>query len=207
MSQIILIIFELIGTVAFAVSGALTAIRQKMDVFGIVTLGIITAVGGGVIRDLVLGNTPPETFKNPIYAVVAIITSAVVFIYFSKNKLVSIHKSTDIILLIMDSLGLAVFTVSGIETAVSVTKGFNIFLLLFVGIITGTGGGVVRDVLAKNTPYIFIKHFYATASLIGAVLCIILWNCCGKIPAMIAGAVVIFVLRILAAKYHWKLPK
>lgn len=207
MPQIVLLIFELIGTVAFAVSGAMTGLKKRMDIFGIATLGLITAVGGGVIRDLVLGNTPPETFKNPIYGIVAIITSMIVFLPIFRKLNSEEHPIFDLMLLVMDSLGLAVFTVMGIETAVTVTNNFNIYLLVFVGIVTGTGGGVIRDILAKNTPYIFVKHFYATASLIGAVVCIVFWKLAGSMVAMIAGAFVVFILRMLAARFHWKLPR
>jgi len=207
MSQILLLIFELLGTVAFALSGAMIGLQKKMDIFGIATLGLITSVGGGVIRDLVLGNTPPETFKNPIYGIVALATSLIVFIP-AFRKLHNRSKSIfDFVLLVMDSLGLAVFTVMGIKTAVAVTDGFNIYLLLFVGLITGTGGGIIRDVLAQHTPYVFVKHFYATASLIGAGVCIALWKYTGEFVALISGAVIIFVLRMFAAHYHWKLPK
>lgn len=207
MSQILLLIFELVGTVAFAVSGAMTGIKKKMDIFGVATLGLITAVGGGVIRDLVLGNTPPETFKNPVYGIVAIITSMLVFLPVFRKLHIEENRVFDLMLLIMDSLGLAVFTVMGIETAVTVTNGFNIYLLIFVGIITGTGGGVIRDILAQNTPYIFVKHFYATASLLGAVACIFLWKIAGAMLSMITGAVIIFVLRLLAAHFRWELPR
>ncbi len=204
---VLLLIFELIGTVAFAISGALIAISKKMDIFGVVILGLITAVGGGVIRDLVLGNTPPETFRNPVYSIVAIAVSIIIFIPYFRNALLKNQKVFDIILLLMDSLGLAVFTVVGIETAASVHNDFNIYLLLFVGVITGVGGGVMRDTLSGNTPYIFIKHFYATASLIGSAVTVFLWNYAGVVYSMLAGAFVVFLLRLCAAKFHWKLPK
>lgn len=206
MSEIVLLITELIGTVAFAMSGALTALKKNMDIFGIAILGLITAVGGGVIRDLVLGNTPPETFKNPIYGLVAIATSLIVLIPEIRKILNSKQHIFDMFLLIMDSLGLAVFTVLGIKTAVSLTEDFNIYLLLFVAIITGTGGGIMRDVLASDRPYIFVKHFYATASLLGASVCIALWNLIGAAYSMLIGAVIIFVLRLTAAHFHWNLP-
>ncbi len=207
MLQTILLIFEIIGTVAFAVSGALIAISKKMDIFGVVILGLVTAVGGGVTRDLVLGNTPPETFKNPLYGIIAITVSVIVFIPFVRNRLVKNQRISDLILLIMDSLGLAVFTVVGIETAAALLDGFNVYLLLFVGVVTGVGGGVLRDVLSGNTPYIFVKHFYATASLIGSAVTIGLWNFAGAVYSMIAGAAVIFALRMCAAHFHWKLPR
>lgn len=202
----LLFVFEIIGTVAFAISGAMTALRKKMDVFGVAILGVITSVGGGIIRDLVLGNTPPATFKNPVYSLVAIGVS-VIFAFPFVHKLFSKRqKFFDFLMLIMDSLGLAVFTVVGIKTASDITN-VNIFLLIFVGVVTGVGGGVLRDTLAGDMPYIFVKHFYATASLIGAILTSVLWNVLDGEYSMLIGAVVIFVLRLFAAHYHWKLPK
>ena len=206
MSGTLLLIFEIIGTISFAVSGAMTAINKKMDIFGVIILGTITAVGGGAIRDLVLGINPPVTFTSPVYAVVAAVTAIVVFI---PAVLKFLHKKKviyDYVLFVMDSLGLAVFTVIGIQTAVSNTSGFNWFLLLFVGVITGIGGGVLRDIMAGNIPYIFVKHFYASASLIGAAVCIVLWNLIGQEWAMILGSATVFVLRILAARFRWTLP-
>ena len=194
MSGTLLLIFEIIGTISFAVSGAMTAINKKMDIFGVIILGTVTAVGGGAIRDLVLGINPPVTFTSPVYAVVAAVTAIIVFI---PAVLEFLHKKKaiyDYVLLIMDSLGLAVFTVIGIQTAVSNTSGFNWFLLLFVGVITGIGGGVLRDIMAGNIPYIFVKHFYASASLIGAAVCIALWNLIGQEWAMILGSATVFVL-------------
>lgn len=202
----LLFIFEIVGTVAFAISGAMTALHKKMDVFGVAILGVITSVGGGVVRDLVLGNTPPATFKNPVYSFVAIGVS-VVFAFPFVHKLFSKRqKFFDLLLLIMDSLGLAVFTVVGIKTASDIND-INIYLLVFVGVVTGVGGGVIRDTLAGNMPYIFVKHFYATASLIGAIITSVLWNVLGGEYSMLIGAVIIFVLRLFAAHYHWKLPK
>lgn len=206
MSGTLLLIFEIIGTISFAVSGAMTAINKKMDIFGVIILGTVTAVGGGAIRDLVLGINPPVTFTSPVYAVVAAVTAILVFI---PAVLKFLHKKKaiyDYVLLVMDSLGLAVFTVIGIQTAVSNTVEFNWFLLLFVGVITGIGGGVLRDIMAGNIPYIFVKHFYASASLIGAAVCIALWNLIGQEWAMILGSSTVFVLRILAAHFRWTLP-
>ena len=206
MAKELLLIFELIGTVAFAVSGAMVGLSKKMDIFGVTVLGIVTAVGGGVIRDLVLGNTPPATFQNPIYAVFAIITSIIVFIPTVRRFLFKKQEAYDKIMLLMDSLGLGVFTAVGVENAY-LAGHKSVFLLVFVGMITGIGGGVIRDVLAGNTPYIFIKHFYATASLIGAVFCILFWKFFGSFAAIYGGAAIVIILRILAAKFRWSLPK
>jgi len=207
MSETLLLIFELIGTIAFAASGALTGLEKKMDIFGVATLGVVTSVGGGVIRDLILGNTPPATFNKPVYALVAIAVSIIIFIPTVRRFLFKRQALYDFMMLIMDSLGLGIFTVVGIQVAYTSDGSHNVFLLIFVGMITGIGGGVLRDVLAGNTPYIFIKHFYACASLIGAVACIVLWKAIGQSAAIAGGSLVIIVLRLLAAHYRWSLPK
>ena len=207
MSGTVLLIFEIIGTISFAVSGAVTALQKKMDIFGVVILGLSTAVGGGVVRDLILGQTPPATFQNPLYALVAVATAVVVFIPAVRRLFDRYHRLYEVVLLVMDSLGLGVFTVVGIRTAYAVSHEYGLFLLIFVGVVTGIGGGVMRDVLAGNTPYIFVKHFYATASLIGAFVCVGCWQFFGETWAMVCGSAVIVLLRLLAAHYHWSLPK
>ena len=207
MSETMFLIFELIGTVAFAASGAITGIGKKMDILGVATLGIVTAVGGGVIRDLILGITPPATFSNPIYAIIALIVSVIIFIPAVHRFLFKNKKVYDFIMLLMDSAGLGIFTVVGIQTAMHKMQSPGIFLLIFVGMVTGIGGGVLRDVLSKSTPYIFIKHFYACASFFGAVACIVLWHFLGEQVAVIGGAAVVLVLRLLAAHFRWSLPK
>ena len=200
-------IFELFGTIAFAASGALTGLSKKMDILGVATLGVVTAVGGGVIRDLILGNTPPATFQNPTYALIAIVVSLIIFIPVVRRVLFKKQQVYDTIMLFMDSIGLGAFTVVGIQTAYAFDNTHNVFLLIFVGVVTGVGGGILRDILAGNTPYIFVKHFYACASIIGAIVCIILWKYVGQSTAIISGATVIIVLRLLAAHFRWSLPK
>lgn len=207
MSATVLLVFEIIGTIAFAMSGAMTGMQKKMDIFGVVTLGLATAVGGGVIRDVILGLTPPATFRNPVYALVAIAVSIIMFFPSVRKVLFKKQQVYDTVMLMMDSVGLGIFTVVGIQTAYSASASYNAFLLLFVGMVTGIGGGVMRDVWSGNTPYIFVKHFYACASLIGAAVCVALWNLVGETVAMIAGAAVIIVLRLLAARFRWSLPK
>lgn len=206
MSPNLLLIFELIGTVAFAASGAMVGLSKKMDIFGIAALGTVTAVGGGVIRDLVLGNTPPATFQNPVYALTAIAVSIILFVPAVRRFLFKKQSAYDKIMLLMDSLGLGIFTAVGIETAF-LSGNTGIFLLVFVGMITGTGGGIIRDILAGNTPYILVKHFYATASLIGAAAFILLWNFFGQSFAFAGCIITVLVLRLLAAKFRWSLPK
>lgn len=200
-------IFELLGTIAFAASGAITGLSKKMDILGVTTLGVVTAVGGGVIRDLILGITPPATFRNPTYALVAIAVSVIIFIPMVRRFLFQKQNIYDLIMLIMDSVGLGVFTVVGIQAAYASDNTYNAFLLIFVGVVTGVGGGILRDILAGNTPYIFVKHFYACASIIGAIICILLWKYCGQSIAIIGGSAVVIILRLLAAHFRWSLPK
>lgn len=207
MPEPMLLIFELIGTVSFAVSGAMTGLKKKMDLFGITILGLVTAVGGGVIRDLTLGLTPPATFRNPIYAIVALCTAIVIFIPAVRRLIGRKQQLFDAVLLVMDSIGLGIFTVVGIQVAFAASHDYPPFLLIFVGMITGIGGGVLRDILAGDTPYIFVRHFYACASLIGAAVCLLLWGWAGESVAMISGATVILILRLLAAHFRWSLPR
>jgi len=207
MSSLLILLFELMGTVAFAWSGAMVAIQKKMDLLGVILLGLTTATGGGVIRDLLLGDTPPHMFRNPLYAILAVATAVVVFLPAVRRFFFKKQHLHEIFLLIMDSVGLGIFTTAGIRTAVASTDSFNVFLLLFVGVLTGVGGGVLRDILAGDRPYIFVKHFYATAAIIGALVCLALWHLLGETPSMFIGSAVIIVLRLLAARYHWNLPR
>lgn len=197
---------EIFGTIAFAISGAMTGLKKKMDIFGICFLGVTTAVGGGIIRDILLGHVPPETFKNPIYVIVSILASLVIFIPVAR-KLLYNRKVFEILLLVTDSVGLGIFTVHGVNIAMESDFSDNSFLVVFVAMITGVGGGILRDVLAGNTPYIFVKHVYACASIAGAILCMFLWQITGPNAAMLTGALAITVIRLCAAKFRWSLPK
>jgi len=200
-------LFEILGTVAFAVSGAFVAIGKKMDIFGVAVLGLTTALGGGVIRDLILGVTPPVMFRTPAYAFLAVVTAVIVFIPSVRRFLTARQSLYDRVLLLFDSVGLGVFTVVGVQAAHGAGFADNLFLQIFVGTLTGVGGGILRDVMAQHTPYVFSKHVYASASLAGALLCAILWRFTGGAPAMIAGAALTFVLRLCAAHFRWSLPR
>lgn len=204
-------IIEIIGTIAFASSGAMVGIKKQMDLLGVCVLGMTTAVGGGMIRDLILGVTPPVMFQNPTYALIAIAFSVLVFcgLYFFQNKLTNkkVQGVYDKLMMIFDSLGLGLFTVVGVTTAINIGYETTGFLQIFVGVLTGVGGGVLRDIMAGNTPYIFVKHVYASASILGAVVCVLVERWFGELPAMLIGAAVVFVIRILAAHYKWNLPR
>ena len=199
---------EMIGTVAFASSGAMLGIRKNLDIFGVIVLGLCVAVGGGILRDIILGRTPPGAFSTPSYAVVALVTSVALFalIYYKQELLQSRYLQIyEKIMTYCDAVGLGVFTVIGIYTAY--VSGYSgTFFLLFLGMLTGIGGGVIRDVLADTMPFILHKHVYAVAALIGGLVCICLMKY-HLYLGMAAGALIIIVIRLLANHYHWNLPK
>lgn len=197
---------ELVGVLSFAASGTMTGLRKNMDLFGVCILGLTTAVGGGVLRDVILGSTPPATFQNPIYATAAVLTSLVLFLPRVRRLLNRSQHLYDATMLVMDTLGLGIFTVMGVQIAYTRVEEPTVFLLVFVGVVTGVGGGVLRDMMAGDTPYIFVKHVYASASLAGALVCVLFWLPGLEVYAMGAGAVTVIVIRLLSAYYHWNLP-
>ena len=178
--------FELIGAVAFAISGAALGIRKGMDLFGVAMVGMTTAVGGGILRDVMLGQTPPAALRDPTQALH--------------------NRYADAVLLVADSIGLGIFSAHGAAIAIQAGYGANWFLVLLLGTVTGVGGGVLRDVCCMERPYIFTKHIYACASLAGAAVCRALWPL-GMGLAMLAGCGVTVVIRICAATFRWSFPK
>lgn len=207
MEEYFILAAELAGTIAFSVSGALTAIRKKMDLLGVMILGLCTATGGGIIRDLILGYTPPAAFRNPVYSIVALLTAVIIFLPPVTKSIQKNQKNFDRVLLAFDTIGLGIFTVTGIEASHTESSANGVYLFIFVGVVTGVGGGVLRDIFAGTKPAIFVEHIYATASILGAVVCVALWNFAGQYIAMIAGAVIIALTRVLAAHYRWNLPR
>ncbi len=197
-------VLEIIGIVSAAISGAFLAIKKKFDMFGIVILGTIASVGGGVIRDITLGQTPPMIFKNPVYCLTAASVSLIICIPFVRRIL---HKKkVDMITtLVMDSIGLAAFTVNGINYSAEFYPD-NTFLLVFTGVITGVGGGVLRDVLAGRMPYIFRKHIYASASVAGAVLYVLIDGLMPMIAAAIISMLLIIMIRFISAYFRLEFP-
>ena len=204
MMDTVLLAFEIIGTAAFAVSGAFTAVRRDMDVFGVMILGLTTAVGGGVIRDLILGLTPPRTFQHPIYAAISLAAAVIVFLIARRGWTEKSSGPYAVTMLVMDSLGLGAFTVSGMGAALAAGQD-GVFLLVFVGVVTGVGGGVLWDIMSGETPLIFRKHVYASASILGALLCAALLGV-NETLALTLGMAATVVIRLLAAAFRWNLP-
>ena len=202
-------ILEIIGTIAFASSGAMLAIEKKMDIFGVNILGATTAVGGGIMRDVILGVTPPTAFAKPVYILFAALTSTLLFaiVYTTPNILHSKIKNKiyDKIMLWCDTVGLGIFTVLGIQTASRLVTEDNPFFFIFIGVLTGVGGGVVRDIMAGETPYILVREIYASASIAGGIVYIACRNSVGEASGMLLGLCVTVVVRALATHFHWNL--
>lgn len=211
-TELFIFTLEIIGTIAFASSGAMLGIRKNMDIFGVNVLGITTAVGGGCIRDLLLGIHPPKMFQNFAYVGTAILTSCLLFVllYLKKELLESSFlEHYERVMSTLDAVGLGIFTVMGIRTALYQESSHinNLFLLVFVGVVTGIGGGMMRDIMSGNTPFVFIKHVYACAALIGAFLYIFLYRAIPDTAAMLISSLAVVAIRLLAAHYRWNLPR
>ena len=204
-------ILELIGTVAFASSGAMIAIEKKMDIFGVNVLGATTAVGGGIMRDIILGLTPPGAFSHPVYVLVAALTSTILFVIaYAKPTAFESRVKTDYYDKLMfwcDTAGLGIFTVVGIQAAVRAVGGENVFFFVFIGTLTGVGGGVLRDIMAGETPYILVKHIYACAAIAGGIVSVVGRTAFGEAYGTILGLAATVLLRFLAAHFRWNLMR
>ena len=201
---------ECIGVVAFAVSGAMIAIRKGMDLFGVNILGLATAVGGGCLRDVVLGILPPQMLRDPTFALIAIASSTLFFciLYFYRREPSEKTKRlSKLVLLYTDAVGLGVFTVSGVDTAMRAYPDASLFTLLFVALQTGTGGGILRDEMAGEMPSVQVKHIYAVAALIGAGVYLLVRGYLPFIPATLVSTAVTVTIRGLASHFRWNFPR
>lgn len=196
----LLYLLDMIGTAAFAASGAWAGVRREMDLFGVLVLGMVTAIGGGTLRDLLLGDTPPFCLKDENYLWISLIVSLLIF--FGHRHFVRLKHP----LLYFDAIGLGTFVVIGTSKALA----FNLgpFGAVLMGIMTATAGGVVRDVLSNRVPLILQREIYASTCLVGAGLMIALEQTAlplNLIVILAAGAVI--VLRLLAIANNWSLPR
>ena len=194
--DVIVTILELIGTSAFAASGALTAIKRRFDLFGVIIIGVTTAVGGGIMRDIVIGSHPVAAFRDPLAALAV------------KGDLGGkALKLYDTAMLMLDTIGLGIFTVTGITAAMRSGVSDNTFLLVFSGVITGVGGGVLRDIFVNKKPEIFVGNIYACASATGAAAFLLCYGMMSFMPACMVSLAVTFSLRLMSVKFGWNLPK
>lgn len=197
--QSIVLAADLAGTIVFAVEGALLAIAARLDLLGIIVVAFVTALGGGVLRDILLGDAPPAAFRDGRY-VFAVLLGAVVAILAG-----AVLKTSATTLLVLDAAGLGLFTAAGAEKAIAANM--RPFATIFLATLTATGGGVARDVLLAKVPGILNADFYATAALLGAIV-ILLTRAAGAPPRVsaLAGCASCFVLRLLGILLHWHLP-
>ena len=194
-------ILDLFGTMAFAVTGAFKAIENKADIVGIIILATITGVAGGTIRDVVFGKTLPNSIIDPTYVIITVISAIVLFLLYSKMK-----KHWNVFLK-FDAVGLGVFTVIGATFAYNLF-GMNFLIIVLSGMLTAIGGGILRDVFVNQTPIVFVKELYASASFIGAVIFYFTLLITNEVyAATIIGIALTTGLRLVAMKYNWNLPK
>lgn len=208
--EIVIRVMEWIGTVAFAVSGSLVAIKSGLDLFGVIIVGCVTAVGGGITRDLLIGRIPPQIFFSPYILLVAVVTALVVFAvaYIHRNKFESLREKVESINVIFDAIGLAAFSITGVEIACVSGYSDRVILALTLGVLTGVGGGVLRDVLVNEKPYVLTRHIYAVASIIGCLLYYVMRICFDyRVLGTFVAVSLTILIRLCAAKFRWKLPK
>lgn len=190
---------DFLGTAAFAISGALVAMRKKFDLFGVFIIGFVTAVGGGTVRDILIGRQPVTWMDNTDYIFVCIV--ATIFAILVRNKIKYVSKS----LSLFDTIGLGIFTIIG--TNIGVNADFNPVVSVALGTITATFGGVLRDILCNRVPIIFKKEIYATACILGGSVFIILQKLEVGINFLYTiTALTVIVIRFIAIKFHLSLP-
>ena len=186
---------------AFAVTGAFKAIEHKADIVGIIILATITGVAGGTIRDVILGKDLPNSLIDPSYVIITVVSGIVIFLLHSKMK-----KHWNVFLK-FDAIGLGVFTVIGATFAYNMF-GMNFLVIVLSGMLTAIGGGILRDVFVSQTPIVFVKELYASASFLGATVFYIVILLTNDVYAgTISGLLLATGLRMVAMKYNWNLPK
>ncbi len=191
---------DIIGTFAFAISGALVAIKKEFDVFGVVIIAFVTAVGGGMLRDVLI-NAHPINWMGDINYIWTIL-SAVVFTFLFKSKIAPLRKT----MFLFDTIGISVFTLLGLQKGLA----FNLhpFLALVMGMVSAVFGGVIRDVLTKKVPLIFKKEIYASACLSGGITYLLLENIeINDNLQFVISAVVIIIIRTISVIKKYELPK
>lgn len=199
--DLLLLVVDLIGTFVFAVEGALAGINAGLDIFGLLVLSFVTALGGGTIRDLLIGAVPPNSIRDWRYAATALSGGVAVFCFHGLFERVPVQ-----LMVTLDAAGLALFAVAGTEKALEF--GIHPLLGIMMGAVTGAGGGTVRDILLAQVPGVLQSDVYAAAALAGSIVVAI--GVAMKVRkgwAMSLGAAACFVLRMVAVRQHWNLPK
>jgi len=199
--QTLVYALDLFGTMAFAVTGAFKAIEHKADIVGIIILATITGVAGGTLRDIILVKFPPNSLSDPWYVVITVSTAVAIFFLYPK-----IQKHWNLFLK-FDALGLGVFTIIGATFAYHIF-GMNFLAIALSGMLTAVGGGILRDVFVNEVPIVFVKELYASASFVGVLAFYVLLSLGAELYMVtIASMVITTILRLVAMKYNWNLPK
>lgn len=208
-SLFLLTVVEMIGMVAFALNGALVGLKYHLDLFGVILVSVTVSLGGGVVRDLIIGRIPPAMFQDYRYLLVAVVTALLVFLaaVISRGRYHDYETKVEALANIFDALGLGAFVVVGVQAGINAGFSDNGFLLVFLGLLTGIGGGILRDLFVMRMPVVLRKHVYALPVIIGAALYLLCYRL-GAPQLVTSGAVIftVFVLRMLATYYHWNLP-
>jgi uncharacterized membrane protein YeiH len=199
LEELLNLVLNLMGTFAFGLSGGMLAVKKRMDLFGVLVLSVATGLGGGIVRDLILGHTPPTTLTDWRYLGTAGLAGVLVFVWYNR---IANHGT---FITTFDAVGLSIFTVTG--TVIALNAGLSPAPAALLGMLTGVGGGVMRDILAAEIPLIFRSEVYAVASMLGAIIVIIAGQTgLAAIPAEILAAVATFTLRMVSVQRGWKIP-
>ena len=202
-------LMEFLGTVSFALSGAMVAMQRRLDFLGVIVLGLTTAFGGGICRDILIGQIPPSVVSTPktAYFVFWITTFFFIAVRFQWSKYLHLQSRTyEDIMNLLDAVGLGIFTAPGINRSIVAGFGDYTIFCIFLGVLTGIGGGIIRDLLAGLTPSVLRKHIYACASLAGALIYYYLRPIGNGNLALILSSGIVVMIRVLAKHYRWNLP-
>lgn len=191
---------EMLGTIAFAFSGALAGFNKRMDIFGIFVVAFVTAMGGGMLRDMLIGNTPVVWMRDLTYLVVVTFGTIVALVF--RKKLIYLRLS----LFLFDAIGLGIFTIIGVEKGIA--AGLHPVICITLGTMTACFGGVVRDILCNDIPVIFRKEIYATICIVGGIIFFILKQTdLSDSMIYLSTSLLIILLRLVVVKYKWSLPR
>lgn len=189
---------EVVGTVAFASAGALVGIKKRLDIFGVAMLAVTTAVGGGILRDTLIGNVPPLAFRNPVFILISLVAAGLVSVFVTQVA------RRQRLLNLCDAIGLGAFTATGASLALPFD---SLLLVVTLGVVTGIGGGVIRDVFVREIPLVFHKEIYAVASAVGAAFFYGLQKFVPVDLAIYPACAVTVLIRLLSLYYGLHLPR
>ncbi|NJC25836.1 trimeric intracellular cation channel family protein [Neolewinella antarctica] len=185
------------GTLVFAVSGALAGMKRKFDVFGVFIMALVTAIGGGTLRDLLIGATPVAWMLTPRYVYLVMVGVGLTYLF--KRHVRKLRRS----MFLFDTIGIALYTILGLQKALAFGLGPMVAIML--GVVSATFGGVIRDVLSGEVPLIFRKEIYASACLVGGILFVLIDSWFGTVAGMITAILVVFLIRFFAVRNKWSL--